>query len=214
MNREEAIAKLIAYQLNALTSEQRKEQLETMYLENWSECDGWEKLPGDLISEHDAGQMLESPNSSRYDPMLKLWLKDSLAAVSNSYLIEKLRDFDENVDFIEGTPATFQACPCCGRRTLGSRGEYDICPVCWWEDDGQDNEQACEEYGGPNSGVSLSRARLNFLSYGIYDPKRKDLFAKKDPESKYELGREFRLLDDGTLVEVGTDYKVKIDSNP
>ena len=27
------------------------------------------------------------------------------------------------------------ACPCCGYATLDARGEYDICAICWWEDD-------------------------------------------------------------------------------
>ncbi|GAB2888231.1 CPCC family cysteine-rich protein [Nocardioides pacificus] len=28
-------------------------------------------------------------------------------------------------------------CPCCGHRTLPSGpGDYELCPVCWWEDDG------------------------------------------------------------------------------
>ena len=29
-------------------------------------------------------------------------------------------------------------CPCCGYLTLGDehRGGYEICPVCFWEDDG------------------------------------------------------------------------------
>ena len=27
------------------------------------------------------------------------------------------------------------ACPCCGCLTLPSHGTYDICPVCFWEDD-------------------------------------------------------------------------------
>jgi hypothetical protein len=28
-------------------------------------------------------------------------------------------------------------CPCCGYRTLAARGQYDICAVCGWEDDGE-----------------------------------------------------------------------------
>ena len=34
------------------------------------------------------------------------------------------------------------ACPCCGYETLGERGAFEICGVCWWEDDGQDNADA------------------------------------------------------------------------
>ncbi len=26
-------------------------------------------------------------------------------------------------------------CLCCGCKTLESRGKFDICPVCFWEDD-------------------------------------------------------------------------------
>ncbi|MBW4450056.1 MAG: hypothetical protein KME38_25295 [Spirirestis rafaelensis WJT71-NPBG6] len=31
-------------------------------------------------------------------------------------------------------------CPCCSYKTLLERGGYEICPVCFWEDDGQDEE--------------------------------------------------------------------------
>ena len=30
-------------------------------------------------------------------------------------------------------------CPCCGHGTLDERGAYEICDVCGWEDDGQDD---------------------------------------------------------------------------
>ena len=39
------------------------------------------------------------------------------------------------------------ACPCCGFRTLDDRGGDDICPVCFWEDDGQDDHDADEVRG-------------------------------------------------------------------
>lgn len=31
------------------------------------------------------------------------------------------------------------SCPACGFLTLMSRGGYDICPVCFWEDNGADD---------------------------------------------------------------------------
>jgi hypothetical protein len=57
-------------------------------------------------------------------------------------------------------------CPCCGFRTLPERGGYDICPVCFWEDDGQDDHDADIVRGGPNYSLSLACARLNFKRIG------------------------------------------------
>jgi hypothetical protein len=57
-------------------------------------------------------------------------------------------------------------CPCCGYLTLGSRGDYDICAVCFWEDDGQDEHDADAIRGGPNGRLSLTQARQNFTAFG------------------------------------------------
>ena len=57
-------------------------------------------------------------------------------------------------------------CPCCGRKTLGERGGYEICAVCGWEDDGQDDDNAAEVLGGPNGALSLAQARVNYRQYG------------------------------------------------
>ena len=58
--------------------------------------------------------------------------------------------------------ATYR-CPCCGCKTLHGRGQDEICPVCFWHDDGQDDHNADQVRGGPNYEVSLSQARQNFL---------------------------------------------------
>lgn len=62
-------------------------------------------------------------------------------------------------------------CPCCRHRTLYDRGGFSICPVCYWEDDGQDDEDADKVRGGPNGVLSLAQARENYSRYGVYDPK-------------------------------------------
>ena len=62
-------------------------------------------------------------------------------------------------------------CPCCGFRTLGERGSYEICSVCYWEDDGQDDADADVVRGGPNRGLSLTEGRANYLRCGASDPK-------------------------------------------
>ena len=64
----------------------------------------------------------------------------------------------------------FFPCPCCGLPTLTERGSYDICTICWWEDDGQDDDRADEVWGGPNGKYSLTHARINFANHGyMYD---------------------------------------------
>jgi cysteine-rich CPCC protein len=60
-------------------------------------------------------------------------------------------------------------CPCCRYKTLHSRGDDEICPVCFWEDDGQDDHDADEVRGGPNGLLSLAEARIAFKQYGVYD---------------------------------------------
>jgi hypothetical protein len=53
-------------------------------------------------------------------------------------------------------------CPCCGCRTLDERGGSDICPLCFWEDDGQDDQDVEVVRGGPNGSLSLAQARDNY----------------------------------------------------
>ncbi len=65
------------------------------------------------------------------------------------------------------------ACPCCGYRTLSERGGFEICPVCFWEDDGQDDEDADVVRGGPNHSLSLTEARRNFREFGASDWERR-----------------------------------------
>lgn len=55
-------------------------------------------------------------------------------------------------------------CPCGDYFTLDERGGYDICPVCFWEDDGLDVDKP-DAHSGPNH-ITLREARRNFLAYG------------------------------------------------
>jgi hypothetical protein len=60
-------------------------------------------------------------------------------------------------------------CPCCRCKTLTERGGFEICPVCCWEDDGQDDADADVVRAGPNGGLSLSEARENYKRCGACD---------------------------------------------
>lgn len=61
------------------------------------------------------------------------------------------------------------ACPCCGYVTLAERGGDEICPVCFWEDDGQDDHDAEVVRGGPNYTLSLTAARENYRRIGAVE---------------------------------------------
>ena len=83
-------------------------------------------------------------------------------------------------DIAKTKPPELLACPCCGYATLAELNAFEICDVCWWEDDGQDNIDANTILGGPNADLSLTRARFNFLKHGIFDPRRDDLRARQE----------------------------------
>lgn len=74
-------------------------------------------------------------------------------------------------------------CLCCGCKTLDSRAEYDICPVCFWEDDAYvdlseepfkslyfDSEPSEEELldipSDANHGLTLRQGKENYLAFG------------------------------------------------
>ncbi|UVC07245.1 hypothetical protein IHQ71_18745 [Rhizobium sp. TH2] len=64
-------------------------------------------------------------------------------------------------------------CPCCKLPTLEWRNAFDVCVVCFWEDDSQDDPHADEVWHGPNEDYSLTRARENFADHlHMYDDGR------------------------------------------
>ena len=96
------------------------------------------------------------------------------------------------------------ACPCCGFLTLDERGGYDICPVCFWEDDAYivikdgeikgvrvDREISDDELldvsSGANHGLTLREGRENYRKFGACEesmkkhvrPPRKDELPEK-----------------------------------
>ncbi|NKF22787.1 CPCC family cysteine-rich protein [Solimonas marina] len=73
-------------------------------------------------------------------------------------------------------------CPCCGYKTLVERAGDEICPVCFWEDDGQDDADADEVWGGPNGNLSLSQARANYRAFGASSERRKPFVRPPIPE--------------------------------
>ena len=110
------------------------------------------------------------------------------------------------------------ACPCCGYAALNGRGEFDICPICWSEDDGQDNDDANIVRGGPNGILSLTEARINFIKHGIFCSSRTDLLEKQQAKESYLSKRRFIYNPiDETIYELRTEWVAStkdLDNNP
>ena len=59
-----------------------------------------------------------------------------------------------------------------------------LCPVCWWEDDGQEDPDAREVRLTVNGQLSLYEARTHYSQFGAADPRflpyvRKPLAAER-----------------------------------
>ena len=62
-------------------------------------------------------------------------------------------------------------CPCCGYKTLAAPAVLELCPVCWWEDDGQEDEDASDVRLTVNGQLSLLEARTHFVECGAAHPR-------------------------------------------
>jgi Cysteine-rich CPCC len=81
-----------------------------------------------------------------------------------------------------GADAKSFRCPCCKFKTLRSRGEDEICEVCFWQDDGQDEEEADQVRGGPNYSLSLRQAQINFQRFGAVEERHRIHVRKPLPD--------------------------------
>ena len=97
---------------------------------------------------------------------------------------EMIRYAEENRIFVDDTDITDlelmrhngYRCPCCGNYTLWERRyNYEICPVCFWEDD------VVPVAGGAN-GISLREAQENYRKMRAMDAAFLDAVRKPTPE--------------------------------
>lgn len=106
-----------------------------------------------------------------------------------------------------------ETCPCCGYRTLPERGAYDLCPVCWWEDDAAATD--AESLAGPNGTTRAEGQRL-YQRYGACDLRGVHRVRPPAPREPREPAwvplpqpdadpRSEFLRDTGRLLEVATE---------
>lgn len=81
-------------------------------------------------------------------------------------------------------------CPCCDHFTLAERRSFEVCPICGWEDDGQDLDEL-DRVSGPNH-ITLREARSNFERFGAADQSVLGLVA--GPDERDGVRRELRTI--------------------
>lgn len=160
MKRNEAIQRLAQNDLVALSREQRASVLLDWWFIDADDPD-YALFPLDLKRLLSQSDQPDDPALPLYDPLLQLALEYAYKGVLNSYLSMRLLLVGIEAS-IEGEADPMAACPCCGYLSLPENGNYDICHVCFWEDDGT---TAAESYSGPNH-MTLSDARQNFRRLG------------------------------------------------
>ncbi len=73
-------------------------------------------------------------------------------------------------------------CPCCGYLTLDEPGRHEICYLCRWQDDRQDDPYADKVWGGPNGDYSLTEARANFKKFLTMYREKRNILMQTDKE--------------------------------
>jgi len=64
-------------------------------------------------------------------------------------------------------------CPCCGYLALDDEpGSFEICPVCYWEDDNIQRNNPI--YKGGANDISLNEARENYKKIGAISEEYSD----------------------------------------
>jgi hypothetical protein len=76
-----------------------------------------------------------------------------LEGVRNEWIERKMREFGEP-SIIEGANENLQPCPCCQYKTIRERFTWEICRVCYWQDDTYEEEKI-----SPANGTSMKKYR-------------------------------------------------------
>ncbi len=73
-------------------------------------------------------------------------------------------------------------CLCCGYKTIDAELQFEICPVCFWQDDDIQNKNP--DYSGGANAPSLNQARDNFKKFGAVEKRLIKYVRNPKPEEK------------------------------
>jgi len=95
------------------------------------------------------------------------YIENEIHFFSNEYIQTFLSQELNVIVEVKGENPKLLPCFCCGYNTLNKRGEYFICNVCYWEDDGN-NE--LYKYSNVNK-MTLFEAKENFIKSSVISDK-------------------------------------------
>ena len=112
------------------------------------------------------------------------YIKDTYIGVKNTYLESKVKILiGENVNIIDKYNSGLIECNCCKYQTIQDRGNYEICPVCFWEDDGSED---ISRYS-PANRMNLGEAILNFRKFGAISESAKEFVDPAGREKYFQV---------------------------
>jgi hypothetical protein len=162
LDRKEAITLLIEDTIQSMTNNERFNELL-----NWWGIDEEDEIFNNLpdVLRHEILNSNEPPVNCMdeiYNSLIREALRHTYIGVRNDYLEKRISMIFNVTHRVVGMQETLLPCPCCRFKTLMIRGEYDICPVCYWEDDGIND---LNEYSSPNH-MTLAQGIENFTKLG------------------------------------------------
>jgi len=103
-------------------------------------------------------------------------------------------------------------CPCCGYKVFPDRpGSYDICPICFWEDDMV--QLAFPDLSGGANKVSLISGQASFILYGVSEERfSRNVRRPKDTDIRDILWRPINVESDRLLSWGNSEDHQKWDS--
>lgn len=126
-----------------------------------SELDINNILSADYIDED--GEPIEYSNifdNAVQEYLLDYFIDVKLKGFSNKYLEQYLAFLYKEPFSVLGNEDILEECPCCGYLSLPNRGYYNVCPVCYWEDDGKLSDEL-DSYSSVNHST-LREYRIKF----------------------------------------------------
>jgi len=138
IDRDIAITLICKTKINLLSEEEREGHILNMWSINEDDIEFnilSTKIKKELLSNEYPPSNLESPH---YNELILLSLKYEFIGVTNKFISNKLIEMNLGQYDVCGEVEKLVSCPCCNYLTLEARGEYDICPLCYWQDVGID----------------------------------------------------------------------------